>query len=314
MRGFAWSRIAASTRRERSASGSRAKNWSSASSLRDEDREPAPATACASPLLPQRRDRSGEADRDRAVEEADVDPELERVGRGHAEELALDEASLDLAALLGRVAGAVRREPSRGRDVDALGREAVDQLGGLPALREADRPQPARRELGEQPCGVAERARPEPELRVEERRVPDHDLALGSRGRVFTDDRRRLARELERELARVRDRRRREEELRLRVVDPRQPPEPPEDVRDVRAEDPAVHVRLVDDDVAEVREDVSPAVVVREDADVEHVRVREHDVRPLPDLPAALARRVAVVDRRPEALEPKLRQRAGLIL
>ena len=49
----------------------------------------------------------------------------------------------------------------------------------------------------------------------------------------------------------------------------------------MRAEDAAVDVRLVDDDEAQVRENVSPAVVVREHADVEHVRVREDDVRPL---------------------------------
>ena len=82
----------------------------------------------------------------------------------------------------------------------------------------------------------------------------------------------------------------------------------------MRAEDAAVDVRLVDDDVAEVREDVSPAVVVREDADVEHVRVREDDVRPLADLPAPLARRVAVVDRRAKPLQPELGERARLIL
>ena len=128
------------------------------------------------------------------------------------------------------------------------------------------------------------------------------------------DDGRGLSRQLERELARVRDRRGREQELRLGVVDPREPPQPAEHVGDVRAEDAAVDVRLVDDDVAEVREHVSPAVVVREDADVEHVRVREDDVRPLADLPAALARRVAVVDRGAEPLQPELRERARLIL
>ena len=82
---------------------------------RDEHGEPAPATPGAPPLLAQRRDGAGEADRDRAVEQADVDPELERVRRGHAEQLALDEPTLDLAPLLRRVAGAVRREPLRGR-------------------------------------------------------------------------------------------------------------------------------------------------------------------------------------------------------
>ena len=110
---------------------------------RDEDRQAPLPPAGASPLLAERRDGSRKADRDRAVEQADVDPELERVRRGDAEELALDEPSLDLAALLGRVAGAVRREPAPRRGVDALGGEAVDELGRLAALREADRAQAA---------------------------------------------------------------------------------------------------------------------------------------------------------------------------
>ena len=46
---------------------------------RDQDGEAGAAAAGPSPLLPQRRDRPREADRDRAVERADVDPELERV-------------------------------------------------------------------------------------------------------------------------------------------------------------------------------------------------------------------------------------------
>ena len=79
----------------------------------DEDREAVLAAAGASPLLAEARDRAREADRDRAVEVADVDAELERVGRRDAEQLALDEPPLDLAPLLRRVAGAVRREPPR---------------------------------------------------------------------------------------------------------------------------------------------------------------------------------------------------------
>ena len=71
----------------------------------------------------------------------------------------------------------------------------------------------------------------------------------------------------------------------------------------MRAEHAAVHVRLVHDHVAQVLEDVPPAVVVGKDPDVEHVRVREDDVRPLPDLPSLLGLRVAVVDRRAQALD-----------
>ena len=82
----------------------------------------------------------------------------------------------------------------------------------------------------------------------------------------------------------------------------------------MRAEDAAVHVRLVDDHVAEVVQHVAPAVVVRQHAEVEHVRVREDDVRPLADLPAALALGVAVVDRGFDALETEGGERTRLVL
>ena len=61
----------------------------------------------APPHLPQRGDGPGERDNDGRVELADVDPELERVGRDHRAQLAADEPALELAALLGGVAGAV---------------------------------------------------------------------------------------------------------------------------------------------------------------------------------------------------------------
>ena len=153
-----------------------------------------------------------------------------------------------------------------------------------------------------------------PSSGVEERRVPERDRPLGARRRVVLDDGRLLAGQRARELAGVRDRRRGEQELRLGAVDPREPAQPPQDVRDVRAEDAAVDVRLVDDDEAEVVEEVAPQVVARQDADVEHVGVREHEVRPAADLPAPLGRRVAVVDRRADAGDAELPERARLIL
>ena len=82
---------------------------------RDENGDAVTPATRAAPLLAQRGDRAGERDRDRAVERADVDPELERIGRGDAEQLAGHQPPLDLAPLRGRVAGAVGREPLRGR-------------------------------------------------------------------------------------------------------------------------------------------------------------------------------------------------------
>ena len=77
---------------------------------RDEHCDAAAAPARAPPLLPERRDRAREADADHGVEEADVDPELERVRRRHAEQVAAGEPALDLPSLRGRVAGAVGRQ------------------------------------------------------------------------------------------------------------------------------------------------------------------------------------------------------------
>ena len=66
---------------------------------RDVDREAAAAAPGAAPHLAQARDRPGEGHHDRRVEHADVDPQLERVGRDDGPQLAGDEACLDLAPL-----------------------------------------------------------------------------------------------------------------------------------------------------------------------------------------------------------------------
>ena len=268
----------------------------------------------ASPLLPQARHGAREADRKRAVEKPDVDPELERVRRRHAEEVALDKPTLDVSPLRRRVARAVGREARGQLRPHTLGGEPVDQLRRLPRLRETDRPQAALDEVGEELRAFPERAGAELELLVEERRVPEGDCPSCVWRGVLSDHRRLDAEQGLDELARVGDRGRREEELRLRSVDRRGAAKASQDVRDVRPEDAAVDVRLVHDHVTEVLEDVSPAVVVREDPDVEHVRVREDDVGPLADLPAPLGLGVAVVDRRAQARKLEGRERTSLVL
>ncbi len=61
------------------------------------------------------------------------------------------------------------------------------------------------------------------------------------------------------------------------------------------AEDAAVVVELVDDDVLEVLEELDPLRVVRQDAGVEHVGVGQDDVAAGPDGLAGVLGRVAVV-------------------
>ena len=73
-------------------------------------------------------------------------------------------------------------------------------------------------------------------------------------------------------------------------------------------------MRLVHDHEREVREEVAPAGVVGQDADVQHVGVRQHEVGALADRGALLLRRVAVVDRVAQGGDLQLRQAARLVL
>ena len=286
---------------------------------RDVDGEPAPAAPRAAPHLPQRRDRAGERDADRRVERADVDAELQRVGRDDAEQLAVHEPALELATLLRGVAGAVGRDPLAELGPPAVLerelRELRHQLDGLARLHEHDRARALADELGEQVGGLGQRRAARGELLVDDRRVPHGDRAAVARGAVAVDDRHVVeAGQALRELARVGDRGAREQEARLGPVGGGDTPQPPQHVRDVRPEDAAVDVRLVHHHHGQVGEHVRPRPVVGQDPEVQHVGVGEDDVRPPPDLRPLLARRVAVVDRRPGALDAERVQRARLVL
>ena len=92
-------------------SGWRQKNWSRRVLPGDVDGQAAAPAPGPPPHLPQAGDGAGEGDADRRVELADVDPELERVGRDDREQLAGGQPRLDLAPLLRRVAAAVGSDP-----------------------------------------------------------------------------------------------------------------------------------------------------------------------------------------------------------
>ena len=66
-------------------------------------------------------------------------------------------------------------------------------------------------------------------------------------------------------------------------------------LRQVAAEHAAIGVQLVDDDVAQVLEQLRPPRVVRQDPRVQHVGVGEDDLRPRADRAPRVLRRVAVV-------------------
>ncbi len=218
----------------------------------DVDGEPAPAPARAAPHLPQRGHGARERHDDRGVERADVDAELERVGRDDREQLAGDEPRLELAPLLRRVAGAVRRDAIGERGVllrELLADQLRDQLDALAGLDEADRPRAAAHEVCDQIGRLADRRAALLQRLVDHGRVPHRDLAPRA-GRAVAVDKPHVveARQPLRQLDGVGDRRAREQEPRLGAVCRRRAAQPPQHVAHVRSKDAAVHVRLVDDD------------------------------------------------------------------
>ena len=267
----------------------------------DVEREALGPAARAAPHLPQARHRPRERDADRGVQVPDVDAELERVGRHDREQVPARQAGLDVAALLGRVAGPVGRDPLGELRAPQLLQphpgEALDQLDAAPAAQEADGPHPLAHKVRQELRGLRQDRATGHRPRIDHRRVPHAD-APGRAGRAIgVHEPEGLAHQALGELERVCDRRRGQHEARLGPVSVRDSPQAPQHVRDVRSEDAAVGVRLVHDDPPEVRDEVAPALVVGQDPDVEHVRVGEDQVRPAAYLRAVVAGRVAVIDR-----------------
>jgi hypothetical protein len=76
---------------------------------------------------------------------------------------------------------------------------------------------------------------------------------------------------------------------------PADPAKPAQHVAQMAAEHAAIGVQLVDDDVAEILEQLRPPRMMRQDPRVQHVRIAEHQVRARANRPARILRRVAVV-------------------
>ena len=129
------------------------------------------------------------------------------------------------------------------------------------------------------------------------------------------DDLDQVAHQLRHHLGRVRHRRRCEQELRRRADRRADAAQTADHVGDVRAEHAPVDVCLVDHDMRQVREHVAPPVGVRADADVQHVGVRQQQVRVPARHRAGRVVGVAVVQRRPErAAQMQRLQRPRLVL
>ena len=79
--------------------------------------------------------------------------------------------------------------------------------------------------------------------------------------------------------------------------------QPAHDQRHVGPEHPAVGVRLIDDDEAQVPQHPGPALVRAQQGGVNHVRVGEDEARMIADAGAGLGGGIAVVRRSLHVLE-----------
>ena len=147
----------------------------------------------------------------------------------------------------------------------------------------------------------------------QERRLPQYEPTGGARGGVVRDRVSGRADEAGEHLGRITGRRRRADDGGRGAVVPGQPQEAAEDERDVGAEDAAVPMRLVHDHEVQPLEDGGEPLVARQQGPVQHVRVREQDVRVAAGPVAVLARSVAVVRGGPQPLEDQAAQGQQLV-
>ena len=306
--GLAWSRIAASTGRPVSIAGMADEVLVERVGRRHQHRQTGAAAAGATPLLAQARHGAGEADRDRAVQHADVDAELERVRRHDGPQLARRQPPLELAPLLGRVAGPVGRDARRAGA--ARGCAIVSRATRCTtSTMRRERPKQITRRSRATSSAIIAAASASADARSPvsgSSSVGFHRATVRS-GRAAPSPlttSTRSPHQLRHHLGRVRHRRRCEQELRRRADRGADAAQTADHVGDVRAEHAPVDVRLVDHDVRQVREHVAPAVGVRADADVQHVGVREQQVRVPPRHRAGRLVGVAVVQRRPQRRGP----------
>ncbi len=253
-------------------------------------------------LLPEGRAGPGEAGDQDGVEAADVDAELERVGRGQPDEVAAPQRGLERPALLRQVAAPVGRDPVRQRRVDLgqqLRRGQRHLLGPASRADEGQRPDVLGHQVGQQVGHLRRRGTPHgravlPGVRGEGR-LPEQQRHPAARGVVAGQ-----RHDVEAGQSRCRDLGlghgcRGEDERRVGAVHRAHPPQPAQHVGDVRPEDAAVVVALVDDDVLQRAEQARPPVVRGQQRAVQHVGVRQ-DVLPEVAGPVPLlARAVAVV-------------------
>ena len=247
--------------------------------------------------MPRRGDGARISCHDSHVQRPDVDAEFERVGRNHGPDLPAAQAALNLPSLQRQVSTAVPFHNLRrtGRLRIVLLQVRQEHFSMQPAVGEHDRLQPALQKLPGNTPRLIYIAAADAQKPVHDRRIVKHKIFFGRRRSVSGQHFHAAADEPSGKLPGIGDRCRRKNELRLPAVKPGDAPEPAQHVRQVTAENAPVGVQLIDDDILQVLEQARPFRVMRQDARVQHVGIRENDVPVLADGSPRVGRRIAVI-------------------
>ena len=248
-------------------------------------------------LLPGPGDRARVAGEDRDVQPPDVHAELEGVGGDDAEDLTVAQAVLDRAALGREVAAAVAADlrPERVALADRLAEPGQQQLHRDPGPSEDDRLAPRPEEGEGPPLAQGDGRAARTAGGIQQRGVHQQHVALAGRRPVPGQDFDRPSDQGFGQLTGVPDRGRAADDHRVAAVVGTDPHEASEHVGDMSTEHAAIGVQFVDDDVAELLEQLEPLRVMRQDRRVEHVRVGGHHLPGAADGGADGCRRVAVI-------------------
>ena len=272
-------------------------------------------------LLPPRGPAPGPAGHHHRVEAVHVDAELQRRGGGHRAQPAVAQPSLEVAPLLGQQAGAVGRDlvgEPRGGLVEALARPLRHRLGAAAGPREDDRARACHDEVGHQLGRLRGRAASYRGAvlaeQPDDRRLPQQDPPRGPGRAVVVDGDDGLADQAGCRETGLRGGRRGEHDDRLRPVVAGHAQQPAQHGGHVRAEQPAVGVALVDDDVAQPAQERRPHLVAGQQRMVQQVGVGQHDGGVSPGPRALVGRGVAVVRGGPHAGDRELAQRPPLVV
>ena len=244
-----------------------------------------------STALPGGHHRSRVSHQKTQIEAADIDAQLQGTGGNHRQQLPGSQFGLDLPAFFGQKTGSVSTDAVGKRAGAMLGphRQQLDQLARLGI---DDGPNPARQ-------GRLEQRQGSPQGPVG--RIQQYQMPATRPGPGFTDGLDRQSGQPAGQFVRIGNRGRGEHERGGACVVAADALQASENLGHVRPQDAAIGVDLVDHHEAQSAQQTGPAVVIGQNAQVNHLRVGQQDVgRVVTDFLAPVTRGVAVVDLGPQ--------------